>query len=190
MHFNPKLLSADGSVSSIKTQEGMDARNSLHNRVVADAFVPAGGRPETIGESNWSNYLTPEGKPSSKVIVEGANLYLTPSAREHLFAQSGLPIVKDSTANKCGVVCSSYEFMSAMLMDREEFVSNKKSIVEDVQTKLKELARVEAELLFREYDADPSSPLPSLGIRIINAIIKTSDAIYNELENEDLSSSK
>merc|ERR1711988_459791 len=77
-----------------------------------------------------------------------------------------------------------------MLMDREEFVSNKKDIVDDVQVKLKELARVEAELLFREYDADPSSPLPAIGIRISNAIIKTSDAVYDVLEDVDLTDSK
>ena len=48
----------------------------MHNRVVADAFVPAGGRPATIHAGNWREYLVDgEGSaPSSKVIVEGSRL--------------------------------------------------------------------------------------------------------------------
>ena len=29
----------------------------MHNRVVADAFVPAGGRPATIHGGNWEEFL-------------------------------------------------------------------------------------------------------------------------------------
>jgi glutamate dehydrogenase len=45
-------------------------RNTLHMRVKADAFVPAGGRPNTINESNWNQFIGPDGKPSSPLIVE------------------------------------------------------------------------------------------------------------------------
>jgi glutamate dehydrogenase len=170
----------------ISTQEGNEARNTLHNRVKADAFVPAGGRPDTIGEQSWRQFLDPEtGKPSAGVIAEGANLYLTPPAREALFTEAGVMIVKDSSANKCGVMCSSYEIMAAMLMDKQEFVDNKPQIVEDVQAKLKELARTEANLLFDEYEKDPSCQLPALSLRISNAIIKVSDAVSAALDKMD-----
>jgi len=170
----------------ISTQEGNEARNTLHNRVKADAFVPAGGRPDTIGEHSWRQFLDPEtGEPSAGVICEGANLYLTPPAREALCTEAGVMIVKDSSANKCGVMCSSYEIMAAMLMDKQEFVDNKPQIVQDVQAKLKELARTEANLLFDEYEKDPSCQLPALSLRISNAIIKVADAISAALDQMD-----
>lgn len=33
--------------------------------------------------------------------------------------------VKDSSANKCGVICSSFEIVSSMLMTSEEFTDSK-----------------------------------------------------------------
>ena len=96
-------------------------RNSLHNRVQADVFVPAGGRPSTINASNWRDFLLPDGKtPSAKVIVEGANLFVTHEARQALFDHCGLPIVKDSSANKCGVICSSMEIVAGMVLSSDE----------------------------------------------------------------------
>ena len=38
-----------------------------------DAFVPAGGRPNTINGDNWKEFLDSNGKPSSPLIVEGTN---------------------------------------------------------------------------------------------------------------------
>ena len=35
-------------------------------------------------EHNWREFLDEEGRPSSNLIVEGANLFLTPTARERL----------------------------------------------------------------------------------------------------------
>lgn len=120
------------------------ARNTMHNRVVADAFIPAGGRPSTIHEGNWRQFLQPStGEPSARLVVEGANLFITPGAREKLFEECALPIVKDSSANKCGVICSSYEIASSMLLDEGEFLSHKESIVEDVLVRLRSLGQRE-----------------------------------------------
>ena len=44
-------------------EEGIRARNSMHNRVRADAFLPAGGRPNTIDARNWQQFLV-DGQPS------------------------------------------------------------------------------------------------------------------------------
>ena len=95
-----ELLGPRGSLTLANTPEGAALRNTLHNRVQADIFVPAGGRPAAINGANWKQYLLPDGSPSSRAIVEGANLFLTPEARAGLFGASGLPIVKDSSANK------------------------------------------------------------------------------------------
>lgn len=114
-------------------EEALRARNTMHNRVVADAFIPAGGRPATIHEGNWEAYLRPDnGQPSSKLIVEGANLFLTAGARKAMHAATGIPIVKDSSANKCGVICSSYEIISSMLLSHDEFAAVKPELVRRV----------------------------------------------------------
>jgi len=111
-HFNPVSLSPAGIVQTADTLAGVKARNSMHLRVVSDAFIPAGGklrsncqsgsvlsacittglmryltrlgRPNTINEHNWHQYLQEDGMPSAAIIAEGANLFITPDAREHL----------------------------------------------------------------------------------------------------------
>ena len=91
------------------TPEGIAMRNTMHTRVKSDAFVPAGGRPNTINISNYKAFLDENtGEPCSPLIVEGANLFVTPMARRALFDEGGVLIVKDSSANKCGVITSSY----------------------------------------------------------------------------------
>jgi len=123
-HFNEHLLGESGKAFGVQNDEGMRMRNTLHNRIPADAFVPAGGRPSTINMSNWKNFLREDGTPSSPLIVEGANLFITEGARRKLF-ENGVTIIKDSSANKCGVITSSYEICAAMLLDEDEFVENK-----------------------------------------------------------------
>merc|ERR1719201_2255165 len=106
--INPSKLASSAELTLADTPAGAARRNTMHNRVQADAFVPAGGRPATIHAGNWRDFLLdgPDGNtPSSKVIVEGASLFLTADARLALFERCGLPIVKDSSANKCGVIC-------------------------------------------------------------------------------------
>ena len=124
----------------------------MHNRLEADAFVPAGGRPNTIDIHNYQHFLKPDGTPSSPLIVEGANLFVTAEARQKLFEEAGVVIVKDSSANKGGVITSSYEIIAAMLLSEDEFYENKEAIVKEVLDKLRSLAHMEAELLFREKD--------------------------------------
>lgn len=186
--YNPSLAGKNGRFLTVDTQEGVRARNSLHNRVKSDLFIPAGGRPNTINENNWRDYLDEEGKPSCKLIVEGANLFITPEARQLLFDNAGVVIVKDSSANKCGVVCSSYEIISSMLLKTEEFMSIKKELVDQVVIKLRQLALVEAQLLFREYKKNPEAALPPVSERISRAIIRVHDAVlekFDEVTEED-----
>jgi len=114
------------------------------------------------------------------LIVEGANLFNTKEARA-FFHNKGIAVVKDSTANKCGVQTSSYEVQSSMLLSRDEFMANKEQLVQDVLVKLRQAAKSEAELLFREYKNYPGS-LPVFSERISNAINKVTDAIMARLE--------
>lgn len=98
-------------------------RNNLH-KAKADVFIPAGGRPRTLHEKNWSDFLDNHGVPTSKIIVEGANLYLTTEAREAL-EKLGVLIIKDSSANKCGVICSSFEVLCNFILSDREFLKEK-----------------------------------------------------------------
>ncbi len=125
-----ETLGPRGLLSRADTVAGAMARNTLHNRVPATAFIPAGGRPASLNGSNWRDFLLEDGTPSARLIVEGANLFVTNEARQvcsaadlappyasprsrpgmlsrrarvcqALFDHSRLPIVKDSSANKC-----------------------------------------------------------------------------------------
>jgi glutamate dehydrogenase len=89
--------------------------------------------------------------------------------RQALFDEAGVVIVKDSSANKCGVITSSYEILASMLLTPEEFLLIKATLVPDVLTQLKRLAAVEAKLLFREAKADPATPIPK-HVRALSAL--------------------
>ncbi|MFA6816448.1 MAG: NAD-glutamate dehydrogenase domain-containing protein [Lentisphaeria bacterium] len=115
----------------------------------ADVFMPCGGRPQTLNRSNYKNYL-PGGKLSSRAIVEGANSFIAPEVRIEL-QKLGLPIIKDASANKCGVITSSYEILSGLMLSVDEFKSVKEELVAEVMSKLKEHANREAEWLLSEY---------------------------------------
>lgn len=179
-HFNPGKLSSGGICMSATTEEGAARRNTMVFRIKSDVFVPGGGRPNTINAQNWEQFLLPDGKPSSPLIVEGANLFLNKEARELLFTKAGVSIIKDSSANKCGVITSSCEVMSSMLLAKEEFMAIKPELVEDVLVKLRNVARLEGELLFREFKNYPGA-LPHFSERISNAIAKVTDAVTDKL---------
>lgn len=174
--FDRARLGPRGRVVSVTEPDGFQLRNSLHFRVTADAFVPCGGRPNTIHAGNWKEFLRPDGTPSSRLIVEGANIFLTADARNEL-SDSGVLIMKDSSANKCGVITSSYEIISNMLISEEEFLRVKPAFVADVLAKLRDFARREAQLLVRVHQHHPHVPLPLTSTRLSRVMIRTSDAI-------------
>jgi glutamate dehydrogenase len=178
--FNSQLLSAEGRCSRIEDPDGFTLRAQMHNRVRSDAFIPAGGRPETINDSNWRKFLLESGQPSSRVIVEGANLFLTPGAREKL-CKAGVMIIKDSSANKCGVICSSFEVIASMLLSTSEFLEVKEHFVAQVIEKLRSFAELEAEAMFREARFRPEVSLPQISAEISHAINRAADAIATEL---------
>jgi len=190
--FDPDALGPKGRVTGLDQPEGFKLRNTLHNRVVTDAFIPAGGRPRTLRDTNWQDFLGPDGSPSSRIIIEGANLFLTPDARQGL-SQAGVLIVKDSSANKCGVICSSFEVLASMLLSEEEFLAHKEQFVTEVIERLRDLARLEADLLLRERLHKPNVSLPELSERLSRTLIAATDAMVGRIAklgaHSDLSSS-
>ena len=117
--------------------------------VPADLFIPSGGRPETVDEGNWQRFLV-DGKPTMKVVVEGANSFITPEARKRL-QEAGVVVLRDASANKCGVISSSYEIIGNLLLSEKEFLAHKEQYVRDVLEILEKRAADEANLIFRRH---------------------------------------
>lgn len=182
-NFDASKLSPQGIV--MDTEKGgpvaVERRNSMAFRLKTDVFVPGGGRPRTINIDNVRDYLDAEGKPSSSLIVEGANLYNSDEARDALH-DFGVSIVKDSSANKCGVVTSSCEILCSMLISKQEFIDNKKELITDVMKRLYQISNAEAELLFDLYERYPDK-LHLLSGKISDAINEVTDAITERLES-------
>ncbi len=116
----------------------------------SDLFIPAGGRPETIDVENYSRFITADGSPTAQAIVEGANSFITPEARERL-QEHGVIIMRDASANKCGVISSSYEVIANLLMSDDEFLADKDRYVSDVLKILDKRAADEARLILSRH---------------------------------------
>lgn len=124
-------------------------RYNVH-KAQTDIFIPAGGRPRTIKGSNVHEYLDDEGNPTSKAIVEGANLYLTNEARE-ILEDKGVLIIKDSSANKGGVICSSFEVLCGLTLGDERMLEIKEQLVNEILDRLQGCAFSEAQLLLQTH---------------------------------------
>jgi glutamate dehydrogenase len=145
--------------------------------VPTDLFIPAGGRPETIDKDNWSRFFREDGTPTTRAIVEGANSFITPEARLQM-QRRGIVIMRDASANKCGVISSSYEIIANLLLSEEEFLANKERYVADVIRILEKRAEDEARLIFRRRQ-DPGCTL--LCTEISDAVSQEINAHYARL---------
>jgi glutamate dehydrogenase len=91
-----------------------------------------------------------DGTPTIRAIVEGANSFITPEARIEL-QKRGIVLMRDASANKCGVISSSYEIIANLLLSEKEFLDQKDAYVADVIKILNKRAEDEARLIFRRY---------------------------------------
>jgi len=184
MDLDPKKLSKNKKAFVIPadTKENTRIRNNLHATAIADVFIPAGGRPYTVNDENWSTYIDEDGKPSCRAIVEGANIFFTEDARAKL-QEKGVLFFKDSSANKCGVICSSYEIISSLILEPEEFMKIKKVYVDQVVVKLREKADLEAKLLLREYhERGGRDNLVDLSKVVSHVINRVTDLVSEDLD--------
>jgi glutamate dehydrogenase len=133
-----------------------------------DVFIPAGGRPRTLNETNIHEFLDSTGTPTARVIIEGANLYFTPQAR-HFLEERGALIIKDSSANKGGVISSSFEVLCGLTLDDATWIENKPTLVAEILDCLKQCALNEADLLLRTHKQTHES-LTSISDRISEQI--------------------
>jgi glutamate dehydrogenase len=172
---------------------GMAFRNKFHLREtgLTDAFVPCGGRPESIDLSTVSKVIK-DGKSTIPYIVEGANLFITQDAKLRLEA-AGCILFKDASANKGGVTSSSLEVLASLSFDDAGFVENMcvgsdgkapefyKAYVKEVQETIKNNARLEFEAIWREHE-QTKIPRSTLSDTLSVAITKLDE----ELQKTDL----
>jgi len=149
-----------------------------------DVFIPAGGRPKTLNESNVHFYLNDAGQPKIKAIVEGANLYLTNGARTAL-EKKGVLIFKDSSCNKGGVICSSFEVLAGLCMSKEEFIKEKNEYVQEVLAIIGKMALNEARLLLTTHQKT-GQPLCLISDQISEKINLFKYQLLDYLENSPL----
>jgi len=160
--------------------EGVQQRNNLHFEAMAEVFIPAGGRPYTVHEKNWKQFIQAGGAPTCRAIVEGANIFFTSKAREEL-QKVGILIFKDSSANKTGVICSSFEIIASLTLEPKEFEAIKPVYVDQVITKLREKADKEAKLLLVEYQRfGGEKTLVQLSIELSREINAITDSLLAE----------
>jgi glutamate dehydrogenase len=82
--------------------------------------------------------------------VEGANSFFTTLARDEI-QKRGVIVIRDASANKCGVIASSYEIIANLLMSDGEFIEDKEGYVADVIQILKARAEAEARLILARH---------------------------------------
>jgi len=146
-----------------------------------DVFIPCGGRPETIHMGNWQKLFDEKGNPTTMAIVEGANSFIAPKAREEI-QNHGIIILKDASANKCGVICSSYEIIGGLLMKDKEFLQHKEAYVGDVLKILEKRALDESELIFRRHGQSNGKALyTDISDHISREINDLTDTVYSYL---------
>jgi glutamate dehydrogenase len=180
-----------------KVENGLEFRNTfhLHRLFKADIFVPCGGRPSSVTINNWTTYLNESGEPRFKVIVEGANLFITQQARLRL-EEKGVVLYKDASANKGGVTSSSLEVLASLVLTDQEYdelMCVKDGVISEFRQKyineiiedIKDNASKEFEVIWKENKAKgiPKAILTDVISEKINQIkdaVAASDLFANK----------
>ena len=95
----------------------------------------------------------------------------------------GVVIVKDSSANKCGVITSSYEILSGLLLDKNEFSAIHPELVAEIMDRLAFCARREAEWLFHEFELRRSVPMTELSDQLADRINEYKQQLFTMLDS-------
>ncbi|PSK38167.1 hypothetical protein C7M61_002719 [Candidozyma pseudohaemuli] len=184
---------------------GVTFRNTFHVKIQeiygtsgVDLFVPCGGRPAAIDTDNVRSLIDQKtGKSIIPYFVEGANLFITQSAKL-ILENAGCVIFKDASTNKGGVTSSSLEVLAALSFDDNGFLKNMcidssgvkpefyEAYVKEVQRKIVDNAQMEFEALWK-LKHETGNPITELSDKLSQAINKLGDELANsqELWNDD-----
>jgi glutamate dehydrogenase len=199
-NFDTSILSPSGFFVSVDDKKvtlpdgtfipnGEEFRNSFHLNPLAkaDLFVPCGGRPAAVNINNWQKLLDDRGNPKFKIIVEGANLFITEEARMRL-EEHGVILIKDASANKGGVTSSSLEVFASLALNDDEFEAHMrfkdekipdfmKSYIDEIIKIIKYNARAEFNLLWNEHEKK-GIPFTHLTNSVSKKINDITDAVF------------
>ncbi len=183
--FNSAKLQGKGAfVVKADTPETMKIRNEIHAVVDADIFIPGGGRPYTVNDRTWELFIKND-KPTVRAVIEGANIFFTSGARKKL-QEHGVLMIKDSSANKTGVICSSYEIIASLTISDREFLEIKPIYVSQVIDILRVKADNEAKLIFREFvRSGRRRSLVELSMDASRVINEVTDVLLEELTRRE-----
>jgi len=169
---------------------GTEFRNNFHLTpyAKADIFVPCGGRPQSINILNWKHLLDLNGEPAFRIIVEGANLFITQDARLEL-EKKGCIIIKDASANKGGVTSSSLEVLASLCLEDAEYETLfcvkagrepafRAKYVREVLDRIRLNARREFEVLWRENN-DTRVPFSIISDQLSDKINQLTSSIFH-----------
>ncbi|CAI5757965.1 unnamed protein product [Candida verbasci] len=180
---------------------GVAFRNTFHLKLKqqfgsngVDLFVPCGGRPAAIDTNNVHDLIDEKtGKSIVPYFVEGANLFITQSAKL-ILEKAGIIIFKDASTNKGGVTSSSLEVLAALAFDDISFLENMcinsetkikpqfyEDYVKDVQKIIVENANNEFEALWK-LKTETGIPFTILSDKLSLAINKLGDELANSKE--------
>lgn len=160
-------------------------RMNAHDKY-CDIFLPSGGRPRTLSMANITDFLDKNGKPTCLAFIEGANLYITQDAREFL-EDKGMLLFKDSSANKCGVVSSSYEILAGLSLTEEQFKKIKPELVKNVLARLALIANDEAAAMIAYWvKKDKKMRLSAISELVSQRINRFTDDVATYLKPLDL----
>eukprot|EP00727_Mastigamoeba_balamuthi_P012087 m51a1_g7500 putative glutamate dehydrogenase (956) ;mRNA; f:272434-275631 len=158
--------------------------NALHEKP-ATVFLPCGGRTRSLHSDNVGSFVR-EGRPTSRIVVEGANMYLTPDARRRL-ESLGAVVFKDSSANKGGVIASSLEELAGLCLTDEQFERINADFARDAAARIDNAVDQEARCTF-EHKAGAGSRLAlgDISDLISERIWELSDEVSAWLAGVDL----
>ena len=131
--------------------------------IECDIWIPA-ARPDVINEDNVHRLKT-------KLVVEGANIPITPGAEARL-AEKGILCVPDFIANAGGVICAAMEYHGAsegtvMQAIEEKLRRNTRLVLEDATTRKllpreasieMAVARIKKAMSYRRYSLFSTAP--------------------------------
>lgn len=216
-HYDKSKLSPAGYVvlvdnvdvklpNGILVPNGVAFRNQFHLHLKdyfgvdgVDLFVPCGGRPAAIDTENVNSLIDEKtGRSIISFLVEGANLFITQSAKI-ILEKAGCIVFKDASTNKGGVTSSSLEVLASLSFSDKGFLKNMcvdaisdakpvfyQNYVKEVQSIIIRNAQLEFEALWK-LKQETGLTYTELSDKLSLAINTLSDELASskELWNED-----